>query len=233
MSQTIVLTGANRGLGLELARAFAGRGDTVIAGCRNPDAATDLQAVTPHVHAIDMGDDASIAAFAASVGDRPVDVVVNNAAIDARNLGAADGDRDVLVQPYDHFIGEIAVNTWGPLALVRGLLANLHASSNGRIVNVSSQVGSMEIGATMGRDLGYSVSKAALNMVTVKLAMRLRDEGITAIALHPGYMNTAMGGANAPMQPGDAAVAIAAVVDGLTIADSGTFKRWDGTTHPW
>lgn len=233
MTQTIVLTGANRGLGLELARAFAGRGDTVIAGCRNPSAATDLQAVTPHVHAIDLGDDASIAAFAAAAGDRQVDVVINNAAIDARNLGAADGERDVLVQPYDHFIGEIAVNTWGPLALVRGLLPNLRASGNGRIVNVSSQVGSMEVGATMGRDLGYSVSKAALNMVTVKLAMRLRDEGITAIALHPGYMNTAMGGANAPMQPADAAAAIASVVDGLTIADTGTFKRWDGTTHPW
>ncbi len=233
MSQTIVLTGANRGLGLELARVFAGRGDTVIAGCRNPADAADLHAITPHVHAIDLGDEASIGAFVTAVGDRPVDAVINNAAIDARNLGAADGERDVLVQPYDHFMGEINVNTWGPLALVRGLLPHLTASGNGRIVNVSSQVGSMEIGATMGRDLGYSVSKAALNMVTVKLAMRLRDQGVTAIALHPGYMNTAMGGANAPMQPSEAAASIADVVDALTIADTGTFKRWDGTTHPW
>ena len=233
MSQTIVLTGANRGLGLELARAFAGRGDTVIAGCRNPAAAAELQGVTPHVHAVDMGDAASIAAFAAAVGDRPVDVLVNNAGIDARTLGAADGDRDVLVQPVEHFMGEISVNTWGPLALVRALLPNLRASSHGRIVNVSSQVGSMEVGATMGRDLGYSVSKAALNMVTVKLAMRLRDEGITAVALHPGYLRTDMGGANAAMEPADAAAAIARLVDGLTIADSGTFRRWDGTTHPW
>lgn len=231
--QTVVLTGANRGLGLELAKAFAGRGDTVIAGCRNPASATELRRVTPHVHAVDMGDDASIAAFVAAVGERPVDVVINNAGIDARNLGAADGDRDVLVQPVEHFMGEIMVNTWGPLALVRGLLSNLRASGNGRIVNVSSQVGSMEVGSKMGRDLGYSVSKAALNMVTVKLAMRLRDEGITAIALHPGYLKTDMGGANAAMEPADSAASIAALVDTLSIADTGTFKRWDGTTHPW
>jgi NAD(P)-dependent dehydrogenase (short-subunit alcohol dehydrogenase family) len=233
MSQTIVITGANRGLGLELARAFAGRGDTVIAGCRNPAAATELQAVTPHVHAVDVGDAASIGTFAGAVGDRPVDVVINNAGIDARNLGAADGDRDVLVQPYEHFVGQITVNTWGPLALVRALLPNLRAATNGRVVNVSSQVGSMEVGARMGRDLGYSVSKAALNMVTVKLAMRLRDDGITAIALHPGHLRTDMGGANAAMEPGEAATAIVALVDGLTIDDTGSFKRWDGTTHPW
>lgn len=233
MTQTIVLTGANRGLGLELARAFAGRGDTVIGGCRNPGSATELQAVTPHVHAVDMGDAASIDAFVAAVGDRPVDVVINNAGIDARNLGAADGERDVLVQPAAHFMGEITVNTWGPLLLVRGLLANLQASTHGRIVNVSSQVGSMEVGATMGRDLGYSVSKAALNMVTVKLAMRLRGDGITAIALHPGYLKTDMGGAGAAMEPAAAAASIANLVDALTIDDTGSFRRWDGTAHPW
>lgn len=233
MSQTIVLTGANRGLGLELARAFAGRGDTVIAGCRNPDAAGALQAVTGEVHAIDLADRASVDAFVAAVGDRPVDVVINNAGIDARNLGAADGDRDVLVQPFEHFMGELEINTWAPLQLVRGLLPNLQAAGNGRIVNVSSQVGSMEVGAKMGRDLGYSVSKAALNMVTVKLASRLRDDGITAIALHPGYLKTDMGGANAAMEPADAAAAIATLVDALTVDDTGSFKRWDGTTHPW
>lgn len=230
---TIVLTGANRGLGLELARVLTGRGDTVIAGCRNPAAATDLAALTPHVHAIDMGDTTSIDAFVAAVGDQPVDVVINNAGIDARNLGAADGDRDVLVQPIDHLMGEITVNTVGPLLLVRGLLPHLRAASNPRIVNVSSQVGSMEVGAKVGRDLGYSVSKAALNMVTVKLGMRLRDEGVTAIALHPGYLKTDMGGAGAAMEPSEAATAIAALVDGLTIADTGTFLRWDGTIHPW
>ncbi len=233
MSETIVITGANRGLGLELARAFTARGDTVLAGCRNPATATALLAITPHVHPIDMGDATSIDAFVAALGERSVDVVINNAGIDARNLGAADGERDVLAQPVEHFMGEIAVNTWGPLLLVRGLLPNLRAAERGRIVNVSSQVGSMEVGATIGRDLGYSVSKAALNMVTVKLAMRLHADGITAVALHPGHLRTDMGGAAAAMEPADGAVAIAALVDGLTLDHTGTFLRWDGTTHPW
>jgi NAD(P)-dependent dehydrogenase (short-subunit alcohol dehydrogenase family) len=91
----------------------------------------------------------------------------------------------------------------------------------------------MEVGARIGRDLGYSVSKAALNMVTVKLAMRLRDEGIVAIALHPGHLKTDMGGASAAMEPSDAAAAIVALVDGLTLDDTGSFRRWDGTVHPW
>jgi NAD(P)-dependent dehydrogenase (short-subunit alcohol dehydrogenase family) len=233
VSETVVVTGANRGLGLELARAFAARGHAVIAGCRSPEAATVLRTVTPHVHALDIGDAASIDRFVADVGDRTVDVVINNAGIDARNLGAADGERDVLVQPVEHFMAEIRVNTWGPLLLVRGLLPHLRTASNPRIVNLSSQVGSMEVGASIGRDLGYSVSKAALNMVTVKLATRLRADGITAIALHPGHLKTDMGGANAAMDASDAAADIAVLVDGLTLADTGTFQRWDGTTHPW
>jgi NAD(P)-dependent dehydrogenase (short-subunit alcohol dehydrogenase family) len=238
MNQTVVVTGANRGLGLELVRVLAGRGDTVIAGCRNPAAATELAALAQRVGeldvlALDIGDTASIDAFVAAIGSRPVDVLINNAGIDARNLGAGDGDRDVLAQPAEHFMGEITVNTWGPLLVARGLLGNLTAATNGRIVNVSSQVGSMDVGAKMGRDLGYSVSKAALNMVTVKLATRLRDDGVTAIALHPGYLRTEMGGSAATMEPAEAAASIAALVDGLTIADTGTFRRWDGTIHPW
>ncbi len=230
---TVVITGANRGLGLELARAFTSRGDTVIAGCRHPDAAEELRALTPHVHTVDAGDPASIAAFAEAIGDRPVDVLINNAAIDARNLGADDGERDVLSQPVEHLIGQIEVNAVGPLLLSRALLPNLRSADNGRIVNVSSQVASMEISRTIGRDLGYAVSKAALNMITVKLAGRLRDEGVTAIVLHPGHLKTAMGGAAAAVEPSDAARSIADMVDRLTIEDSGTFRRWDGSVHPW
>ncbi len=233
MSKTVVITGANRGLGLELARAYGSRGDKVIAGCRTPATATDLLAVTPHVHALDVGDEPSINAFVAAFGDRTVDIVINNAGIDARNLGVADGDRDVLTQSGDHVLGQIRVNAVGPMLLARGLLANLRRSGSPRIVNMSSQVGSMVIGAGMGRDVGYAVSKAALNMITVKLAARLKDDGIIAVALHPGYLRTEMGGATAPLGPDESAASIIALVDGLTIEDSGSFKRWDGTPHPW
>ena len=230
---TTVVTGANRGLGLELARVFADRGDIVIAGCRHPDAAGELRAITDHVLAVDMGDAKSIEAFIAEVGDQPIDVVINNAGIDARNLGASDADRDVLVQPPEHLIGQVEVNAVGPLLLSRGLLPQLRRAVNPRIVNVTSQIGSMEVSQRMGRDVGYAVSKAALNMITIKLASRLREEGIVAIMLHPGHLKTSMGGAAAAMEPDDAARQIVDLIDGLTIADTGTFLRWDGSTHPW
>jgi NAD(P)-dependent dehydrogenase (short-subunit alcohol dehydrogenase family) len=236
-NQTVVITGANRGLGLELARVFSARGDTVLAGCRAPSAATELATLTPYVFALDLGDETSIAAFVATcsraIGERPVDVVINNAGIDARAFGVADGDRDVLTLSGEHFIGEFRVNTVGPMLLARGLVSHLRLSTHGRIVNLSSQIASMEVSATMGRDVGYAVSKAALNMVTVKLASRLRDDGIVAIALHPGYLRTEMGAANAPMGPEEAARSIVELIDRLTLDDSGRFLRWDGSIHPW
>jgi NAD(P)-dependent dehydrogenase (short-subunit alcohol dehydrogenase family) len=230
---TVVITGANRGLGLELTRVYSQRGDRVIAGCRNPGAAAELANLTEHVLAVDTGNEPSIAAFVGSIGDQVVDVVVNNAGIDARNLGAADGERDVLTQSSEHLMGQIRVNAVGPWLLSRSLLPQLRRSSHPRIVNVTSQIGSMEVSQRIGRDVGYAVSKAALNMITIKLAARLRDEGIVAIVLHPGFLRTEMGGSAATMDPQDAAREIVATIDGLTIEDTGTFRRWDGTVHPW
>ena len=230
---TVVVTGANRGLGLELTRVYAGRGDRVIAACRNPADATELTALTDYVHAVDMGDAQSIATFIDVIGDRTVDIVINNAGIDARNLGATDSERDVLTQTPEQLMRQIEVNAVGPWLLGRGLLPQLRRSDNARIVNVTSQIGSMEVSQRIGRDVGYAVSKAALNMITVKLAVRLRDESITAIALHPGFLRTDMGGSAATMGPDESARQIADTVDGLTIADTGTFRRWDGTVHPW
>jgi len=230
---TVVITGANRGLGLELARVYAGRGDRVIAGCRNPGTADELARLTEHVHALDMGDEQSIAGFIAAIGEQPVDIVVNNAGIDARNLGAADSERDVLTQTPQQLIGQIEVNAVGPWLLSRGLLPHLRRSDRPRIANVTSQIGSMEVSQRIGRDVGYAVSKAALNMITVKLAARLRDEGIIAILIHPGFLRTDMGGSAATMEPADAARQIVGTIDGLSIADTGSFRRWDGTVHPW
>jgi NAD(P)-dependent dehydrogenase (short-subunit alcohol dehydrogenase family) len=230
---TVVITGANRGLGLELARVFAGRGHTVIGGCRNPATATELAAVTSHVHAVDTGDEASIAAFADAIGDGVVDVLINNAGLSAEGLGAGPDARDVLQLEPEHFIGQMRVNALGPMLLARALLPALRRSPRPRIVNVSSQVGSMVVGARVGRDVGYSASKAALNMITVKLASRLRDDGVIAVALHPGYLRTAMGGPHADLDPAVAASQIADLVDGLTLEDSGSFLRWDGSEHPW
>lgn len=230
---SVVITGANRGLGLELARVFADRGDTVIAGCRDPQAAVELRALTDEVHALDVGDEKSIERFIETIGDQAIDVVINNAGIDARNLGASEAERDVLLQSPEHLLGQVNVNAVGPLLLSRGLLPQLRRTVNPRIVNVTSQIGSMEVSQRIGRDVGYAVSKAALNMITIKLASRLRDEGVVAVMLHPGHLRTSMGGAAAPTDADDAARQIVSLIDRLTIDDTGTFFRPDGSVHPW
>jgi NAD(P)-dependent dehydrogenase (short-subunit alcohol dehydrogenase family) len=231
MAQRVVITGANRGLGLALACAYAARGDEVWAGCRTPEAAGELRAVASHVLALDMGSAESIAAFAGHLAGSAVDVVVNNAGVDGRTFGAPESVRDVLALEVDNIEAQMRVNAIGPMLLVRELLPSLGAGS--RILNISSQVGSMEISAKMGRDIGYAASKAALNMITVKLGWRLHDDGIIAVAVHPGYLRTDMGGSRAPMDAAESATALVALTDGLTLAQTGQFLRWDGSVHPW
>jgi NAD(P)-dependent dehydrogenase (short-subunit alcohol dehydrogenase family) len=234
VTQRVVITGANRGLGLELVRCYASRGDEVWAGCRRPGAAGDLAGLTEYVVELDVTSEDSIARFAAAVGEDPLDVLINNAGIDARVLGVADGDRDVLDLSGEHFLDEIRVNALGPMLLTRAVLEPLRRAERGRIVNVSSMVGSMEVAATIGRDIGYVVSKAALNMITVKLAGRLRDDGIVAVAIHPGVLRTAIASPRAAAEePGPAAAEFMALVDGLTLEHSGSFLHRDGTPHPW
>ncbi len=234
MIHRVVITGANRGLGLELARVHATRGDEVWAGCRRPEEAGELGELTDHVLALDVGSETSIEQFAAAVGDPPLDVLYNNAGIDARVLGVPDDERDVLELGAEEFLGEIRVNALGPMLLTRALLAPLRKADRPRIVNVSSMVGSMEVAATVGRDVGYVTSKAALNMITVKLAGRLRDDGVIAIALHPGILRTALATPRGPHEePGPAAAEIVTLVDSLTLEQSGSFLHRDGSVHAW
>ncbi len=233
MTGRVVITGANRGLGLELARMHAERGDDVWGGCRRPDEAAELLSVAAHVLPVDMADDDSIAGFADALGPAAIDVLYNNAGIDARALGVDDGARDVLQISGDVFLAVMRVNAVGPMLLTRAVVDRLTASPNPRVVNISSQAGSMEVAHTLGRDVSYTASKAALNMISVRQSVHLRDAGITVVAVHPGFLKTDMGGARADMATADGAAGIVTMVDGLTLADSGTFRRWDGSTHPW
>ena len=125
VTERIVITGANRGLGLELTRQHTARGDEVWAGCRRPDEASELLALTPHVLPVDMATEASIAAFAEALGPAPIDVLYNNAGIDARALGVDDGARDVLQISGDDFLEVMRVNAVGPMLLTRAVLDRL------------------------------------------------------------------------------------------------------------
>ena len=235
-SRTSVIVGANRGIGLELARGLVARGDRVIATARDVDGATALADVGPSaILPLDIADDASIASFAGALGDLTdhVDLLVNNAGLNAGSVGH-DGPAGVLEMGRSALLAVTDVNAAGPMLVTQALEPLLAAASSGAwIVNISSQLGSMEIGLKMGRDVAYNVSKAALNMVTVCTARELADRDIRSVAFHPGWVRTDMGGPSAALSPEESAAGILTKVDALTPDDNGGFFRWDGTTHPW
>jgi NAD(P)-dependent dehydrogenase (short-subunit alcohol dehydrogenase family) len=232
MTKTVVITGAARGLGLSLARAYRAQGDVVIGGCRRPETADLLRSLGAEAVQLDTADAASIASFAQAVGQRPVDILINCAGIDARDSGATEAARSALDLTGEQFDRVMRVNVTGPLLVVQALAAGLRAAK-GKLINISSQIGSMEVAQTMGRDVAYAASKAALNMVTIKQSQVLSPSGVTVIAMHPGWLKTAMGGAAAALDPDETAPLIVATIESLTIADTARFLRWDGTTHPW
>ena len=203
-----------------------------MGGCRKPDDAHALRQTGAEIHSLDTSSDESITAFAAAIGDRAVDVLINNAGIDARALGADDGSRGPLDITAEQFLSVINVNVVGPMRLVQLLAGNLRAA-RGKVANISSQVGSFEVAQRLGRDVSYNSSKAALNMLTVKQSQAFRPDGVVVVCMHPGFLRTDMGGKGADLEPSEAASGIARVLDSLTIDDSGSFLRWDGSVHPW
>jgi NAD(P)-dependent dehydrogenase (short-subunit alcohol dehydrogenase family) len=229
---TVLITGAGRGLGLELTRVYRAAGHTVIGACRVPENAAELQATGAEVCALDMADMRSIAALGASLQDRPIDVLFNSAGVDTRAFGATDETRSALTITPEDFESVMRVNVTGPMALVQAMTPSLIAAK-GTVVNISSQIGSMEVAQKIGRDIAYATSKAALNMVTLKQSQALAADGVAVIAMHPGWLRTEMGGSSADLEASEAANQIMANVGALTIADTGRFIRWDGTTHPW
>ncbi len=184
---------------------------------------------------LDLADEPSIVVAAAALGDRldGIDLLVNCAGVDSRAFGAPEDPRGPFDVPAEMWRAVFDVNVVGPMVVTRELLPLLRRGRDPLVVNISSQLGSMQVAAGKGRDTAYCVSKAALNMFSVKAAGELRSEGVGVVMLHPGWVQTDMGGTNAPLTIAESADAIVATVDGLTLADSGRFVRWDGTDHPW
>ena len=227
----IVVTGANRGLGLEFVRQSAARGDEVVAACRMPDEAAALRDLAGStagrvtVLRCDVADDASVAAFAAAVGAGAVDVVINNAGVAGSWAGLADVDMELALRIY-------SVNALGPLRVTRALLGNLRKGSGKRVASVSSGLASIADN-TSGGAYAYRLSKAALNMAAKTLAAALASDGIVSVALNPGWVKTDMGGANAPTAIVDSVRGMVGRIDALTLADGGRFVHWSGADSAW
>jgi NAD(P)-dependent dehydrogenase (short-subunit alcohol dehydrogenase family) len=229
---TVLISGANRGLGLEFVRQYAADGATVIAACRTPADATALNALAQHsggkitVHAMDVGDDASVAAFKAEIGDTPIDILVANAGVYGGNHQHKLGDLD-----YGDWQKVFNINTLGPMRQAAAFAANLRAGHDKKLVAITSGMGSTAENG--GGFFAYRSSKAALNNAWKGVALALRGDGVTCIVMHPGWVKTDMGGPSAQLEPKVSVGGMRKVIAGLTLADTGTFRRFDGGEMPW
>ncbi|WP_167855479.1 SDR family oxidoreductase [Hymenobacter fodinae] len=233
----VLITGANRGLGLELTRQYLERGDTVYAACRNPDAAAELKALgTTRLHLIqlDLTSEDSIAQAQKAVRRHTaaLDILINNAGIfpgagpedpAKQNLGALTSDNALTV---------FKVNAIGPVLVAQTFLELLKAGNKPRIISLSSGLGSLTWKAS-GEPYHYSASKAALNMYMRALAAEVGTYGLISVLVDPGWMRTGMGGSNAAIPPADSAKGIIRLTDQLHAEENGSFVTWQGQPVPW
>lgn len=228
----LLVTGANRGLGLEFARQYAADGWRVLATCRDPEEAGALRALrrehpdAVEIHVLDVTDWSGIGTLAGELEDVSLDLLLNNAGIrrmDAHDLGSIS---------VEGFMRSLEVNVLGALKVAEAFVPHLERTEDSLLVMVSSNLGSLARN-TSGGDYAYRASKAAMNAVTRSLAADLGPRGITTIALHPGWVSTDMGGSGARLSPPESAEMIRDVLAGVTREDNGTFLRYDGREEAW
>ena len=228
---SVVITGANRGIGLELTDQYLADGWQVHACCRQPQSANSLDDLASNpalaIHKLDVRDTQSISMLSHALADTPIDLLINNAGISTdrqrQDFGAID---------YEDWSHVLDVNTLGPYRVSIALTNQVANSERRQMVNISSALGSIERYTTGGHYI-YRSSKAALNMVTVNLAHDLRSRGITVLSVHPGWVRTDMGGSNADISTQTSAAGLRRLIGNTTIEDSGRFFSWDGSALPW
>ncbi len=221
---TVLITGANRGLGLEFARQYREAGWTVIGTARSPDRAGDLRALNVEVLKLDVVDRDSIAALASSLEGRAIDLLINNAGIFPRVSEIEKVDAD-------DYARTLMVNTLGPVLVTQALLPNLRQGELKRVVNITSQLGSIE--NSSGGYYGYRESKSALNMFTRSLAAELGPEGFICLAIHPGWVRTDMGGPQANLSVEESITAMRKTIDNMTADDNGVYRGYTGEIVAW
>jgi len=231
---TVLITGSNRGIGLEIARVYAERGWNVLATARNPDSADDLKAIRAiypklKIVQLDVTDHEQIDELAAEYEGKPIDIVINNAGISGGHENAKFGQMN-----YDIYYKVHAVNVIGPAKMAEAFLPNVEMSTQKKIINITSGQGS--IAKTWGCCTIYRTSKAALNMMMRNISIELKKKGITVGLISPGFVKTGFtAGLDLPMMitPEESAAKVVAVIDDYDLKDTGTFLGKDGQTWPW
>jgi NAD(P)-dependent dehydrogenase (short-subunit alcohol dehydrogenase family) len=229
---SILVTGANRGLGLEWCRQYAREGWRVFATCRHPEAATDLHALARahpwlSVHRLDVTRAESVHALRAEMREPGLDVLVNNAGVYLEKYAPDPAIR------YDEWAETLAVNTLGAVRVSEALMDRLAQGERRLVVAISSHMGSIaDIGAP--GSYYYRSSKAALNAAMKGLALAWRERGVGVLILHPGWVKTRMGGWDeAPLTPEESVTGMRRLVEGFHMGMSGRFFRQDGAELPW
>jgi NAD(P)-dependent dehydrogenase (short-subunit alcohol dehydrogenase family) len=228
---TVLVTGANRGIGLALATAYAQRGDSVLACCREPTEAAELHALAKRhavtVLALRVDDAESVVALARHLSNAALDILINNAGV----AGGALAGQTAVAMNFDAWAKAFAVNTMGPVRVMQALLAQLQRAPSPKVMSVTSQLGALSLDLTLA--YGYSATKAALNKFMRLAAIDLKPQGIAVGVIHPGWVQTDMGGPGAHITPAASAAGIVKVVDSLTLETTGRFWKWDGSLHDW
>ena len=224
-ASTVLITGANRGIGLEFARQYKAKGYEVIGTARNPQEATDLRNLGVRVEQLDVAESSSVAAIKKRLTGVPIDLLINNAAV----LVGEDSTLETL--DIDELNYSFAVNSSGPLRVTQALLPNLRAGKQKKIINVTSQLGSIQ--NNTGGIYSYRASKAALNQLTKTMSIELGSENFICIVMHPGWVRTDMGGPMATYTPEQAVRFMIGVIDRLDKGSNGHFLDLQGREIPW
>lgn len=219
--KTVVITGANRGIGLELARLYASQGNAVIGVCRA--SSDELNAVAASViDGIDVTSEVDVRSLAGKLQGTTIDLLINNAGLlQDEKLGSID---------FESLRTQMEINAYAPLRVVEALVSQI--PDGGKIANITSRMGSIADNDSGGR-YGYRASKAALNAFGKSLAMDLKPRGIAVAQLHPGYVKTRMVNFGGLIGPDEAAKGLAARIEGLNLENSGSFWHSNGEELPW
>ena len=221
----VLVTGANRGLGLEFVQQLKAKGYEVIGTARSPQKAVELEATGARVEQLDVADAASVAALAERLVDTPIDILINNAGM----LNRADSTMDTL--DFDVMERSFQVNSLGPLRVTQALLPNLNAGKGKTVVSITSRLGSIEL--STGGLYSYRTSKTALNQINKIMSSELAPQGFTCVVMHPGWVQTDMGGPNATLTKPESIAGMIGVIENLTPASTGKFFNYDGAELPW
>ncbi len=221
----ILVTGANRGLGLEFVKQLQETGYEVIGTARTPGKAAELKATGARVEQLDVASPGSVEALASRLQGVPIEILINNAGMLNRTDSSLDSlDFEVMERTFQ-------VNSLGPLRVIQALLPNLQAGEKKTIVNISSIMGSIKL--STGGSYSYRTSKTALNQINKIISAELAPQGFTSVVMHPGWVRTDMGGSAASLAVPESISAMLEVIEGLSVESTGKFYNYDGKELPW